>query len=448
MSQNTHQLTLTPSDVLFFRDGRPMEGSSIGHGAAWPLPNILDSALHHALRRSGEISHTHTPKRSGKELNSARERHFGSLQTAGPFPILNGVWYFPRPTDADKGATAQTTHKPLKEKLPGTASSLNDKLTPVANTQPPSKEKSERWLSSDAYQDYLNNSGNIKETDITDEEKKIHFLNDSHIFAAEHNIGIGIDPNSGTTIDGAFYSASYLRLKENAHLGLLAKCQDKDSGDLISKVFPNSGVDTKILAGGQQRTCGVERVSPEKLTLPMGTTITGHLVRWTLLTPAIFPEILENREKGVPCHPGGWLPSWIDAEMHVQLKDSEASKRQSGEGRVSWRKRVKALNRINARLVAAIIPRAIPVTGWATHDTDDQSGKLISTGGARATHLAVPAGAVYYFEAESKEEAEKLADALNWHGTTSGTEIINRRSSLMGEKGFGLGVCSNFNYHQ
>ena len=66
--------------------------------------------------------------------------------------------------------------------------------------------------------------------------------------------------------------------------------------------------------------------------------------------------------------------------------------------------------------------------------------------GAQSTHLAVPAGAVYHFETEKDEDARNLAAALNWHGGTNGTEIKNRRSTLLGEKGFGLGVCGTWQF--
>ena len=70
-------------------------------------------------------------------------------------------------------------------------------------------------------------------------------------------------------------------------------------------------------------------------------------------------------------------------------------------------------------------------------------------GGAKSAHLAVPAGAVYYFEADSEDQAQKLASALNWHGSTTEnpSTIINRRSTLFGEKGFGLGLCSEWHPH-
>ncbi len=44
-------IILHPTDVLFFRDGRPISGSLAGHGAAWPMPTVVNAALHAALHR-------------------------------------------------------------------------------------------------------------------------------------------------------------------------------------------------------------------------------------------------------------------------------------------------------------------------------------------------------------------------------------------------------------
>jgi nucleoside-diphosphate-sugar epimerase len=85
------------------------------------------------------------------------------------------------------------------------------------------------------------------------------------------------------------------------------------------------------------------------------------------------------------------------------------------------------------------------VTGYALPNSADPDRQV---GGAKSTHLAVPAGAVYYFRAASEADAKSLAAALNWHGSnTNPTTIRNRRSTLMGEKGFGLGVCTNWDFH-
>jgi hypothetical protein len=102
-------------------------------------------------------------------------------------------------------------------------------------------------------------------------------------------------------------------------------------------------------------------------------------------------------------------------------------------------------NPIAARLVAALVPKPQIITGWsmAVGDVEEST----TPGGAKSTHLACPAGAVYYFECDSPEAAHALADALNWHGATPGAAIKNRRSTLMGEKGFGLGVCGTWSFH-
>lgn len=81
-------ILLEPTDVLFFRDGRPMGGASAGHGAAWPLPTVVNHAFHAALHRAGDVfkdAHLHRRGRSGI-YEESRDRRFGSLVTAGPFP--------------------------------------------------------------------------------------------------------------------------------------------------------------------------------------------------------------------------------------------------------------------------------------------------------------------------------------------------------------------------
>lgn len=437
-----HILLLDPTDVLFFKDGRPMEGASTGHGAAWPHPHVLNAALHAALWRSKEdfdSLHEHRFGRSGSFDDDRRDRLFGSLQTAGPFPCgspdpRGGVpeaWYFPRPADAQDGGSAEITLAPLDPAaVPGAASSLHEKLRPVVNRRPPSKATPEPWLSAAAYQAYL--SGGDAPTPAS------HlFLKDDAIHAAEHTVGIGMDPETGTQDGERIYSAAYLRMRPGWRLGLAAACADKKGGDLVKKLFPNAGARTAILVGGQQRTGTVERKTPGRLPLPVGPEIEGTRVKWTLLSPAIFPRLPANEAKDVPEHPGGWLPTWIHPDtLQVNLRTGPGHNK-------AKRLRVPEGRPIVAHLVAAVVPKPLVITGWALKDQDDQGRE--QPGGARATHLAVPAGAVYYFETGSPEDAAALADALNWHGrTTGGSGIVNRRSSLLGEKGFGLGVCSGW----
>jgi len=430
-----NNLILHPTDTLFFRDGRPMSGSLAGHGAAWPLPTVTNAALHAALHRADlENVHPHRRGRSSdRNENAERDRKFGSLVTAGPFPVnAKGEWFFPRPADAQKQSSTFITLKPI---LPLGSSSLPQHLSySIANTQLPTKSKPEPWISTSAYQTYLTQqsehtipSDHLLDTDFTD---------------TEHNIGIGISAETGTQNGEQFYSAHSLRLREGWSLGTLAEALDKISNenqnkrDLIVTLFPNSGTRTPVIVGGQQRLCSVERHSNQPLPLPVGSHVTGKLVKWVLLTPAIWPKIGE--------HTGGWLPSWIHhATGQVMLKAGDTS-RSEREGRESWRKRVASMSSIPAKLVAAIAGKSIPVTGYALPHEEAERKE----GGAKSTHLAVPAGAVYYFECDSESAAKALATALNWHGSdTNPITIHNRRSTLMGEKGFGLGVCGTWSFH-
>lgn len=284
---------------------------------------------------------------------------------------------------------------------------------------------------------------------------------DGDISDREQQFGIKVDVATGVAgqgeAEGMIFSAHYLRLKPNYRLGLFAEAVEKGNSDpsqqrdLVRELF--NGSPASIIVGGQQRVCSADLFeSAGPLPLPTGISEASRFtslangriaVKWTLLSPVLFPEICANDEKDIPAHPGGWLPTWVRAgDGGVMLRAPKESARKQGERRDQWRKRVAALKEIRANLVAAVIPKPIPVTGWAAFNPDDKVGKS----GAKSTHLAVPAGAVYYFEADSPSDAESLASALNWHGDTRGGGIVNRRSALMGEKGYGLGLCSTWEF--
>jgi CRISPR-associated protein Cmr3 len=417
-------LLLQPSDVLFFRDGRPMSGSLTGHGASWPLPTVLNAALHAALWRSEIESHKHVPGRSSSlrdysdENRGTHGRKYGSLFSAGPFPEFQGIWYFPRPADAQRAGDTEVTLCPRPAPC---ASSLPQPLIyMLASNQPPTKDKAEAWWSREAWQSYLSGAkiyGSSR-----------HFINDAEFYDSEHSIGIGIDPQSGTQNNTQFYTANYLRLKPDWRLGCLAQAKDKkhEGEDIIPKLFKDN---RSIIVGGQQRVCTAVLQQNQPLRLPTGAQISGTRVKWVLLTPAIFPKIGE--------HPGGSLPCWINHRTgQVELLD--------GPGKnAAKRRKVEEGKPIRAKLVAALVGKSLPVTGYALpHEV------ARSNGGAKPTHLAVPAGSVYYFECEDEASAQKLAAVLNWHGADAGQAAIrHRRSTLFGEKGFGLGVCGTWNFH-
>lgn len=452
-------LLLQPNDVLFFKDGRPMAGGLAGHGAAWPLPTVTSAALHAALWRAGlaDASHLHRPGRNGKPVADTPSRRFGSLVTAGPFPVKAAgnaadEWFFPRPADAQAPGSAEVTLQPvLVDRSAGEwSTSLPSVLThAVASSRPPEKQKPAPWWSHRAYQHYLHGTANPAPADGD-------FNPDDAIFLAEATVGISMDAATGTADaeNGKIYSAHYLRLRdtpESWRLGLLAACEDPQGGDLLARLFAD---ERRILVGGQQRACTVEGPHhTPSLPLPAGRTAftpdaDGKCrVKWVLLSPAVWPEIPPKTKTGADQNPhsGGWLPNWVaERECLVggETFDPGAVFLQHDLKRTA-RSRVKTPGtRIHARLAAAVVPKAIPVTGYTLpHEAVDEERRQ---GGPKPTHLAVPAGAVYYFTAESPEDAARLAAVLNWHGQPDRSRIKNRRSTLFGEKGFGLGVCGTW----
>ncbi len=469
-----NQLLLAPTDLLFFRDGRPMGGSLSGNGAAWPLPTVTNAALHAALWRSGLVEQSHSHGRDRPDAVNRAER-FGSLTTVGPFPVCTkgkaSTWFFPRPLDAEYAPTSVKGEPPADFRalfspsapLAGSAST-NPLPMAVASLVPPSKDSTAPWWSEGVWNTYLDPKAPQRGSAAEAALNSRHFTKtDADFSSREATIGIGISAVTGAQDGEHIYSAHYLRLHEGWNLGIFAETAEKTSvrgerHDLIARLLDGQ---SQLLVGGQQRLCTAARtaLSPNtRLPLPLGKNsgfaqamIAGlgdaqpkHLVKWVLLSPAIYPEL----STATPAHPGGWLPSWVHPTTHtVQLRACLAPRDIARESRESYRARVQAQPGIAARLVAALGGKPLPVTGWSL-GTPEAADAEPRDAGAKSTHLAVPAGSVYYFACDSAAAAAQLASALNWHGgDPRGTTIRNRRSTLLGEKGFGIGVCGTWTPH-
>ncbi len=467
-----HTYTITPLALLFFRDGRPMTANagSGGHGARWPEPSILFDALHAALHRAFPAEkredfqsweHSHFYGRNGRYAyrsdDSKRTHRFGSLVTAGPFPVIEGAWHFRCPTDVTRHRTTSPTLLPAQSKH-GASNFPPPAIYPVLSRLEPDKNGPHPWWNKAAIEQYLGVKTNGTPLQLPD----------SDLFGSEWSTGIAIDPGTQTTghgeASGKIYAAQYLRLREGVTLGVHAQMPAKNDqpghvAEALKNLFPASHV---LICGGQQRACQVEQVSQDGLesVLPRSAEIKGQRVKWMLLSPAVFPAISGNDSEGNPkkdrnghplaAHPGGWLPNWIDpATGRVLLKKGDT--RRGTRSREEWRQQIRRLAPFDCRLVSSCIPKPIILTGWSDRlhligEPLEEDSKRKSKG-ARGTFLAVPAGAVYYFEGA---DAPTLADALSWHGSTEENSardcIVNRRSTLMGEKGFGLGVCGPWQY--
>lgn len=425
--------TFRPSDLLFFRDGRPIDAVG-GYGARWPDAPLIFDALHAALHRAfpeqqGWEHHHHTGHSSSRNYAADRNQRFGGLTTAGIFPVLKNQWLFPAPADWRVSVDSSGALRPAKMPY-GARSNLPAPLShPLRSPVEPSKKQPRPWWSKAAWEAYLR-GGTPAEADQFDNET---------LFSSEWHTGIGIDPATGTQDGKSIYSAQYLRLREEVRCGFFAALPTKQKDAPVEDCLPRLiNGEARIVIGGQQRLCSVEQESAEpKNLLPIAQPITGKLVKWVLLTPAVFPSISASVEKKVPAHPGGWLPSWIcPSTGEVKLLDGPGKNK-------AKRTKVEAGQPVQAKLVAACIPKPIALSGWSERlDAAKGVGEKDNTG-PRATQLAVPAGAVYYFEADDEVHAQKLAEALSWHSSPSFT----RRSTLLGEKGLGLGVCGGWDYY-
>lgn len=260
-------ILLQPTDVLFFRDGRPMTGSLAGHGAAWPLPNVINAAFHAALHRGFPVQpeelngpqatrhgdHVHRIVKLNQDgrrevRDDGRHRRFGSLVTAGPFPVKADRWFFPCPADL-VGDTLTPALLPERATKWNDTSSLRKPLRYAVDC-PDSVSKdthTKAWLSHDAFEAYLGNA--------TSFSLPGHAVDDDDFCDAEHAIGIEIDPATGTAgqgvATGKFYSAHYLRLRDTQHdhwhLGVLATCSKSEDAQLLNRLLTS---DERIIVGG------------------------------------------------------------------------------------------------------------------------------------------------------------------------------------------------------
>lgn len=369
---------LTPRDVLFFRDARPMDTQKrrrgdlrmVGHGAEWPRPDLLFSAVIHTL--IGD------PERPEARLYGSVD----NLAVRGPFPLRAGTLYLPRPLDWDMAPCL----------IPPGTTNLPAPLTYGFQDRDPSKKIYPAWVSAADYGCYLLGG---KLPDVTQKQPELYHA----------------EPRVGTTLDDVRHASVRERdavsgqwWMETLRLapGVTMLCDVRQA-----KAATLAGRDIRF--GGQGGTVRFDAVQGPGLEarladLPQGKP--SRFVRWTLLAPALFMK--------------GWYPNWLDAAGHVMIP-MEAVERQPGESRKAWRARAQVEQKPfpTARLIGARIGKPVVFSGW-----DSQTG-------AKPTELAVPAGSCYLFACDGVDEAVKLAKALH----------LTQRSDL-GEKGFGLGVCS------
>ena len=381
---------LKPRDVLFVRDGRPMDADKaqkkdvryIGHGAVWPRPDHLFKGVMHGLL---------------KETPGATYGDFPSLKVIGPYPVKGDMLYLPRPLDWDM----------LIEPCANT--DLPDPLTYGFIDRVDGKKKYPAWITCEDYAKYLrcDDRGlyDAKETVVDDKGEEI--VRKIVKFPYVDGSLCGVEPRIGTTLDlgtGASkrvkgqhasgqYQGEYLRLQKDVSMWCAV-----ETGTIGMATCANDAPETPRLfvMGGQggivtRHATDIDLAA--KLPAPSVAFDGEVFVRWTLIAPALF-------------HETGWLPGWC--------KDSRKNPTDP-----------KPLGTVmfpdcgGCSLVGACTGKPIHFSGWDTEK------------GIKPTVLAVPQGSVYLFKCEDRVSASALVARLHL-----------KRQSDEGPQGFGIGVCS------
>lgn len=356
MLEKTLYIDMIPRDLLFCRDGRPMEGSWSGSGGYLPGPvTFHGAAVAEYCRRYPE------------ELKAKySEKLTSGLRIVGPFLKKDNQNFFSTPLDV----TPDNGFMEL-EKLEG-CSDLQDFLEYALFMSKPEKKTAAPYISFENFQKYL-----------AGEEFKT--VGESFFFEHETRPGIAIDPKTRTAAESQFYDARYLRLLDGVSLSgeIIMNC-----GNELENLFtfPNN----TLQLGGQQSLVYVKPQMGKKINFPQ-VKITGTLVKYVLLTPAAYLN--------------GWYPDFVEQDGTLQLKaeTGERPERLPGETRSEYRKRIEKVP-IKAKMIAARVGKPLAISGWKL--------KNESSGTPRATRLYVPAGSVYYFRAQDETHAQLLANAL------------------------------------
>lgn len=358
MNEQIFKLNMTPRELLFCRDARPMENSWSGSGGFLPNPNTFHGAIvAEYWRKFPEDRQQRFAQRKG-----------GGLRTAGPFLCKGDEIYFPTPLDIVPGEKVLELRK-----LEG-YSDLPAPLEYALFAPKADKKSIAPYISLTNMKNYLNG----KEFKLTDE---------SVFFDRESRPGITISPNTKTTVKGQFYYAEYLRLKPE--VSLVGEAALDTAGNL-EKLF--DGEKPSMTLGGQQTVVYLEAQKGHGIPRP-DVDISGVFVKWVLLTPAAFLQ--------------GWLPDFVDpisGQVKLMANMGEKPEKQPGENRMAYRQRI-AKELIDAKLIAARVGKNIAISGWK------QKGE--GGGAPRAAHLFVPAGSVYYFRAANTKAAALLCHSLN-----------------------------------
>lgn len=333
-------LFIEPTDVWFFRDGRPFPtgGGHTARGMFPPSPMTLQGALRSLVLGQSDVDWGAFRSSIGVATSAVVAQigsptHLGAFSMRGPFLARrteHGVERLaPMPADAyvaTRSATGEELTYAAFRPSRDTRFDANWPSVMLRPLWPPGSARKDapsgnRWLPPDDLTDYLNGQefGALSKP----------------LFEREPRLGIALDYSRRRPNEGMLYQTEFVRPRPDA--GLLVWLDP-------AITIPQMGW---LALGGQARSARYEIVPENAVQLGAPPSQPTRYLKVLLLTPAFFE--------------GGWGPH--NDEWH------------------------KILGVAGARLVAVALGRPLHLGGWD-----------VAAGGHKEMCAYVPAGSVYYFE--------------------------------------------------
>lgn len=379
-------IKLEPLDTLFFRTGRPFQGSE----DTWaetifpPSPSTIYGALRSFLIFKGgtleEFNNgTHKYRELiGRRLND-KKAEYGNLQIKGIFIAKdNKIYfiYFPTPFDlvSKKGNSEQVFPLKFQEnpKIFISNYSLKNLLISQKKEQ---TDEAEGFLDQIYFKRYLLNQ---KET--------LSIIKANELFQYEPKVGIRRDNKTFTSEKGYLYRIPMIRLKND---------KDNNTHFLIEideiPDFPEEGV---FQLGGEGKSVKFNKSEEDLLSdiKNLDIDLKNGYFKIYLTTPAVFKK--------------GWRPSWINDNYEGEY------------------------NGIKLKLLCCALRKPVSIGGWDFVKNQ-----------AKPMRRAVPAGSVYYFQIlDNNIKSEKIKATFHFKNISDDFDDIK-----YSKEGFGLAIVGKVN---
>lgn len=354
-------VAIRPLDVLYLRGNRLFgTAGDFAQANMPPWPSVFAGALRARILVDRKIRFKEFLE--GRVTDAEVRTALGSPQNPGTFRVVdvglgaNGTVCYPVPWDlvpAENSASVCRRITPTElRSIEGIRSSYPLPLLPILREEKPSKKKT-WWITQEGLALHL----------AGEKVGREHLVDPGEVlWSVDPRLGIALDPSTRSVETGKIYTTEAIALKPG--VSFVVNVEGADG------LVPDNGL---IRLGGDGRGAEIALLQTTSSGATRHAPVQGRKFRIVLSTPGIFPAA-DNDE--------GWVPPGVFPENGAYILRHPD---------------------LVAKLVAAVVPRLEVVSGW---DIAEHKPK--------EAMKAVPAGAVYWFEAEKENPA--VLDQLRTEG--------------------------------